>query len=70
LLERFGNDAPRGMAATQPGSPGCAQNPAYRATFHLNFVIPMNRCPEIGAAIFLWARRKNIFVDNFVGFLQ
>ncbi|WVH09128.1 MAG: hypothetical protein EoVTN8_458 [Fluviibacter phosphoraccumulans EoVTN8] len=69
LLERFGNGSPRGMAATQPGTPGCAQNPAYRATFHPNFLESMNRHPEIGVAIFLCSA-KNIFVDNFVGFLN
>ena len=70
LLERSGNGSPRGMAATQPGSPGCAQNPAYRATFHADFAESMNRHPQNGVAIFFLRPAKNIFVDNFVGFLH
>ena len=69
LLERFGNGSPRGMAATQPGTPGCAQNPAYRATFQLNLLGYVNRHPQLRVAIF-FGSPKNIFVDNFVGFLN
>ena len=69
LLERFGNGSPRGMAATQPGTPGCAQNPAYRATFHLISYCLRIATPKMGGDFSL-GRRKNIFVDNFVGFLH
>lgn len=58
LLERSGNGSPRGMAATQPGTPGCAQNPAYRATFQLDFAGFANRHPRFGVAIFYWATEK------------
>jgi hypothetical protein len=46
------------MAATQPGTPGCAQNPAYRATFQLDFAGSANRHSQFGVAIFYWAAEK------------
>ncbi len=69
LLERIGNGAPRGMTVTRPGSPGCAQNPAYRATSHL-IVWSIQKMPAGFSPVGIFLSARKFFVDNFVGFLH